>query len=105
MRTRVDGIIPEIENGDVVKLRGGEICIVINGMVLDFENKVWRGTTLDDTYTWDYLDVDGDLEFDIVKIKSCSDLCGTDYFNLQDECIVWDWVREEKCDSIFTVTK
>ena len=94
MRTRVDSIIPEIENGDVVKLRGGEICIVINGMVLDFENKVWRGTTLDDTYTLDYLDVDGDLEFDIVKIKSCYGLYGDDYFCLQDECIDWDWKRE-----------
>ena len=97
--------IPTIKNGDIVELRYGTICIVINDMLLNFNNKTWEATLNRGGYTKDYLDINGCLEFDIVKIKSCSDLCGTDYFNLKDECIDWDWVREERCDSIFTVTK
>ena len=105
MRTGYYDVIPEIKNGDIVELRYGTICIVINDMLLNFNNKTWEATLNKGGYTKDYLDVDGNSEFDIVKIKSCSDLYGTDYFNLKDECIDWDWVREERRDSIFTVTK
>ena len=105
MRNRYDDFVPEIENGDIVKLRNGAICIVINDMILNFNKKVWETTLNRGAYTKDYLDIDGASEFDIIKIKSCSDLYGTDYFNLQDECIVWDWVREERNDSVFTVAK
>ena len=105
MRTGYDDVIPEIKNGDIVELRYGTICIVINDMLLNFNNKTWEATLNKGGYTKDYLDVDEKSEFDIVKIKSCSDLYGTDYFNLKDKCIDWDWVREERRDSIFTVTK
>ena len=97
--------IPTIKNGDIVELRYGTICIVINDMLLDFNKKIWETTLNRGEYTKDYLDIDGRSEFDVVKIKSSSVLDGCDYFNLQDECIEWDWVREERCDSIFTVTR
>ena len=97
--------IPTIKNGDIVELRYGTICIVINDMLLDFNKKIWETTLNRGEYTKDYLDIDGRSEFDIVKIKSGSGLDGCEYFNLQDECIVWDWVREERNDSVFTVAK
>ena len=103
MKIRHEGMIPKIENGDIVELRSGEVCIVIKGQILDFENKIWKAT-LDETYSYDYLDISGYPEFDIVKIKSYSNSSASDYFNLKDECIDWDWVREEIRDSIFTVT-
>ena len=96
--------IPTIKNGDIVELRYGTICIVVNNMLLNFNNKTWEAT-LDKTYSYDYLDTSGYPEFDIVKVKSSANSSASDYFNLKDECIDWDWVREEKCDSIFTVTK
>ena len=96
--------IPTIKNGDVVELRSGAICIVINNMLLNFNKKTWEAT-LDKTYSYDYLDISGYPEFDIVKVKSSVNSSASDYFNLKDECIDWDWVREERRDSIFTVTK
>ena len=96
--------IPTIKNGDIVELRYGTICIVVNNMLLNFNNKTWEAT-LDKTYSYDYLDISGYPEFDIVKVKSSVNSSASDYFNLKDECIDWDWVREERRDSIFTVTK
>ena len=96
--------IPTIKNGDIVELRYGTICIVVNNMLLNFNNKTWEAT-LDKTYSYDYLDISGYPEFDIVKVKSSANSSASDYFNLKDECIDWDWVREERRDSIFTVTK
>ena len=96
--------IPTIKNGDIVELRYGTICIVVNNMLLNFNNKTWEAT-LDKTYSYDYLDISRYPEFDIVKVKSSVNSSASDYFNLKDECIDWDWVREERRDSIFTVTK
>ena len=104
MRNRYDEFVPIIESGDIVELRNGAICVVINGQVLDLKNKIWK-STINETYDCNYLDIDGDSEFDIIKIKSCVGLRGSDYFIFQDERIRWDWIREEKCDSTFTVAK
>ena len=83
---------PLIENGDVVELRDGTICVMLSNAFLNLNDKIVEAKL--EYYTEDYLDNNyGGKGFDVMKIKHM--INPFDYFRL-DKIEDWDWVREEK---------
>lgn len=81
-----------LEDGDIVQLRNGAICVIIDGFLLDFTEK--EVVTQVKEYNSILKDINGLYLFDIVKVAKKGKFKAFSYFAPYNN-IIWAWEREK----------